>query len=260
MPSSLSPHIHAFPQRLAPVCSHLLAAVPLADRKDHYLFDEKSQTFRDLRQDNVHRNGRTSITHVVINHYQGSARLQHASAFGDDTRHFIEVAANHSRNAVVVEETGIHQKPPLSKTENLDLSQQIAEKVIWSIRNKEEKIRLTLDPPQLGTLFIELRRDKEEIKATLWADNPKTKEILENNQFQLQKTLEADGFKLGKYEVFVQKDMGSFQGNAENPIFHGQRSRKQSLGIEEAELAQPLEILPGVIHVAGGSQYIDRFI
>jgi hypothetical protein len=161
---------------------------------------------------------------------------------------------------IVVEETGIHQKPQLSKTENLDLSQQIAEKVIWSIRNKEEKIRLTLDPPQLGNLFIELHRDKEEIKATLWTDNPKTKEILENNQFQLQKNLEADGFKLEKYEVFVQKDMGSFQGNGENPIFDGQRSRKQFLGIQETELPQSLEIPPGAISAAGGSKYVDRFI
>jgi flagellar hook-length control protein FliK len=117
-----------------------------------------------------------------------------------------------------------------------------------------------LDPPQLGNLLIELHRDKEEIKATLWADNPKTKEILENNQFQLQKTLEADGFKLEKYEVFVQKDMGSFQGNEESPVFHGQQNPKQSLGIQEAESPQPLEILPGVIRAAGGSRYVDRFI
>jgi hypothetical protein len=162
--------------------------------------------------------------------------------------------------SMLVEEAGIHQKPQLSKTENFNLSQQIAEKVFWSIKNNEEKIHLTLDPPQLGNLFIELHRDREEIKATLWADNPKTKEILENNQFQLQKTLEADGFKLEKYEVFVQKDMGSFQGNEESSVFHGQQSRKQSMGIQESELPQPLEILPGLIRAAEGSRYIDRLI
>ena len=121
----------------------------------------------------------------------------------------------------VVEETGTPQKPQLSKTEHVDLYQQVAEKVIWSIRNNEERIRLTLEPPQLGNLFIELHREKEEIKATLWADNPKTKEILENNQFQLQKTLEGHGFKLEKYDVFLQNDMASFQGKEEKPVFHG---------------------------------------
>jgi hypothetical protein len=162
---------------------------------------------------------------------------------------------------IAVEETRFHQTPQPSKTENLDLSQQIAEKLIWSISNNKEEIRLTLDPPQLGNLFIELHRDKEEIKATLWADNPKTKEILENNQFQLQKTLEGHGFKLEKYDVFVQNDMKSFQRNEEKPIFHhGQGSQKQSLQIKETEFPPSLEILPGAIPRAWGSKYIDRFI
>jgi hypothetical protein len=161
---------------------------------------------------------------------------------------------------MTVQETGSHEKLQLFQTESLDLPQRIAEKLIWSIRNNREQIRLTLDPPQLGNLLIELHRDKEEIKATLWADNPKTKEILENNQFQLQKALEADGFKLEQYEVFVQKDMGSFQGNEESPVFQGRQSRKQLLGIEETELPPPLEILPGAILGTWGSKYIDRFI
>ena len=160
----------------------------------------------------------------------------------------------------VAEETGTLQKPQLSQTEHVDLYQQVAEKVVWSIRNNEERIRLTLEPPQLGNLFIELHREKEGIKATLWADNPKTKEILENNQFQLQKTLEGHGFKLEKYDVFLQNDMASFQGKEEKPVFHGQGSREKSLQIHEAELDPALEILPAAIPVAGGSQYIDRFI
>jgi len=162
--------------------------------------------------------------------------------------------------STVAEENGIQQKPPLSKTEHPGLYQQIAEKVIWSIRNNQEKIRLTLEPPQLGNLFIELHRNKEEIKATLWADNSKTKEILENNQFQLQKALEGHGFKLEQYEVFVQQDMGSFPGKEENPVFRGPGSRAQSLQMEEAELLPAPEILPGAIPASGASQYIDRFV
>jgi len=164
------------------------------------------------------------------------------------------------KSSTVAAENGIEQKPPLSKTEHPGLYQQIAEKVIWSIRHNEEKIRLTLEPPQLGNLFIELHRNKEEIKATLWADNPKTKEILENNQFQLQKTLEEHGFKLEQYEVFVQQDMGSFPGKEENPVFQGPGSRAESLQIEEVESPPALEIPPGAIPAFGGSQYIDRFI
>ena len=160
----------------------------------------------------------------------------------------------------VVEETGTPQKPQPSQTGQVDPYQQVADKVVWSIRNNEERIQLTLEPPQLGNLFIELQREKEGIKATLWADNPKTKEILENNQSQLQKTLEGHGFKLEKYDVFLQNDMASSQGKEEKPVFHGQGSREKSLQIHEAESDPALEILPAAIPVAGGSQYIDRFI
>jgi hypothetical protein len=160
----------------------------------------------------------------------------------------------------VAMETGTLQKPQPFKTEHVDLYQQVAEKVIWSIRNNEERIRLTLEPPQLGNLLIELHREKEGIKATLWADNPKTKEILENNQFQLQKTLEGHGLKLEKYDVFLQNDMASFQGKEEKPVFHGTGSPERSLPIQEGELDPGLEILPAAISVAGGSQYINRLI
>jgi hypothetical protein len=160
----------------------------------------------------------------------------------------------------VVEEAGIPQKSGLAKTEHPDLYQRIAEKIIWSIRNNEQNIRLTLAPPQLGNLYIEIHKNKEEIKVTLWADNSITKEILENNRFQLQKTLEGDGFKLEKYEVFVQKDMGAFQGNDENHFSHDKGSRTQSLEIQESELSQPLEFLPGIIRAGGKSRYVDRFV
>jgi flagellar hook-length control protein FliK len=160
----------------------------------------------------------------------------------------------------VVQETNSPQNPELSKAGQVDPYQQVADKVVWSIQNNEERIQLTLEPPQLGNLFIELQREKEGIKATLWADNPKTKEILENNQPQLQKTLEEHGFKLEKYDVFLKNDMASFQGKEEKSIFHGQGSREKSLQIHKAELDPSLEILPAAIPVAGGSQYIDRFI
>ena len=159
----------------------------------------------------------------------------------------------------ISEEMGIQQKPQLAKGGQVPRFEHIVERVIWAIRNNEERIRLTLDPPHLGNLYVEIRKEKEEINATLWADNPLTKEILESNQLQLRKLLEADGFKLGKYEVFVQKDTGSFRRNDENDFPRG-HGTTPSLEIKESELVQALEILPGSIVVAGGSKYIDRFI
>jgi len=194
---------------------------------------------------------------------KGKSDLKMNSASDNQPRqepYAIHELPGNPKPTVISEEISLHQKPPLAKGEQLHLFERIGERVIWAIRNNEERIRLILEPPHLGNLYIEIHKEKEEIKATLWADNPLTKEILENNQSQLQKILEGDGFKLEKYEVFVQNEMGSFPGKEESPVFQGPGSRKQSLETQEAELPQSLEVLPGAIPAAGGSQYIDRFI
>ena len=67
-----------------------------------------------------------------------------------------------------------------------------------------------LDPPQLCNLYIEIHRDKDNIKAALWTDSQVTKEILESQKVQLQRILKEDGFHLGQFDVFVQQNMKSF--------------------------------------------------
>ena len=54
-----------------------------------------------------------------------------------------------------------HEKPPaLVQTQKLQVFEQIGQKVVWSLNRHEEQFRLTLDPPQLGSIYIEIQRDK----------------------------------------------------------------------------------------------------
>jgi flagellar hook-length control protein FliK len=133
--------------------------------------------------------------------------------------------------------------------------------VVWSLKNNEEKIRLTLEPPQLGNIYMEIYRDKENIKATLWTDNPVTKEILEAHQIQIHKILKDDGFTLEKFSVFVQQDMTSFQGRGENSIAHGQSTRttaRDDQGSQPPELSEMVPILKNLPY--GDNQVIDIFV
>jgi hypothetical protein len=148
----------------------------------------------------------------------------------------------------------------ISKMEHLDLIQRIGGKISWSLRNNEEKIRLALEPPQLGNLLIEIHRDKEQVKAILWVDNSATKDILESSQLQLQKILEGDGFKLGKYEVFVQKDMGSFQGNDRDPVSQERGHQGNPLAQPDSTWALPSEMVGGITSTGWGSRYVDLFV
>jgi hypothetical protein len=65
---------------------------------------------------------------------------------------------------------------------------------------------------------MEICREKETIKATLWADNATTKAALEASQIQLQEILENEGFRIERFDVFLQENPGSFQGRKEAPL------------------------------------------
>ena len=98
------------------------------------------------------------------------------------------------------------------------------------------------------------------MKAILWADNSATKDILESSQSQLQKILEGDGFKLGKYEVFVQKDMGSFQRNDRDPVSQERGHQDNPMAQPDSTWALPSERVGGIISTGWGSRYVDLFV
>ena len=138
--------------------------------------------------------------------------------------------------------------------------QQVGQNVLWLIRNNEEKIRIALEPPELGQVFLEIDRHKDHVKAVLWTDNLATKASLETSQAEIQKIIEGEGFKLEKFNVFVQQDPGWFQGRKENP--GRQDSWGASLAAEErAPSANSVESVPGrtsSTYLASG--YLDLLV
>jgi hypothetical protein len=150
--------------------------------------------------------------------------------------------------------------PTSPKSEPQTLSQQVSQRAIWLIRNNEESVRITLDPPQLGHIYMVIDRSKEDIKATLWTDNPATKATLETNQLQIQKIIESEGFKLEKFDVFVQQDTGWYQGGKDDPMNPNPRSPASPSEIR-APLSgspDPVPAVPRAVHP--GSKYLDLFV
>ena len=114
-----------------------------------------------------------------------------------------------------VKETG---SPVPTKTEASGASQQVGQRLIWSIRNNEEIVRMSLEPPELGRIVLEINRNKENVKTTLWTDNPQTRAALESGHLEIQRIVENEGFKLEKFNVLVQQDMGGFHEGRENSL------------------------------------------
>jgi len=105
--------------------------------------------------------------------------------------------------------------PAAGPSRKPEVYEQVSQKMLWSFSQNEEKFRLILDPPHLGSIYMEIQRDKDQVKATLWAENPHAKQVLESNQNSIQKIIESEGFSLESFDVFVEQDLGAFQESRE---------------------------------------------
>ena len=162
---------------------------------------------------------------------------------------------------VVSEELPKAVEPTHSRAEHPQIYEQIGKKIIWTLKNNEERIRLTLEPPQLGNIYMEINRGGGNIRATLWTDNPVTKEILEMNQSQLHRILKEDGFKLEKFEVFTQQDMESFRERGESLYDHSPWAKNGFRGLKASPFIEPVEITPTEMNLSHrGNNSIDVFV
>ncbi len=145
--------------------------------------------------------------------------------------------------------------------EALSVYQQYSKGLLRNLQHGGERIQMTLDPPQLGSILLEINRDRNFVTAHLWTDNPHTKELLDFSQGQLQKTLELDGFKLDRFEVLVQPDLKSFQEErwfgGRQPVWENSR--------QEGGRASPEGLIPAspetaTLRFSQGNQYVDTWV
>jgi hypothetical protein len=162
--------------------------------------------------------------------------------------------------SVTSPETGRGSLPHLCRTDPAQIYEQLGKQLLWSLKNGQEKIRMVLEPPELGNIYMEVKREKDLVNATLWTDNAATKELLERHQIQLHKLLKADGFALEKFDVFVQQGMG-WLGSREKPLDPGPRfqAETQDEGRARGPASQEIGGLEPGLSIRN-SRYVDLFV
>lgn len=93
-----------------------------------------------------------------------------------------------------------------NKSEPVDMKktiEQIAEKMKFSIDNNKNQIRINLKPETLGELRMEIEVVNSVLTAKVMVDNEKTKELIQNNLFQLKDEIKNTGLEIKSFEVFV---------------------------------------------------------
>jgi hypothetical protein len=108
---------------------------------------------------------------------------------------------------------------------------------------------------------MEISREKENIRAALWTDNPATKEILEANHIQLSRILKDDGFNLEKFDVSLHQDMSSFQDREGRVLHPGPWGRDEFRDNPISTPFEASEVSPALMSRSyEGSKHVDLFV
>ncbi len=119
-----------------------------------------------------------------------------------------------------------------------------------------KKATITLTPPELGKMKIDIEMKDNIVKAVLKAENPLVKETLEANIATLKSSLEAQGLSVD--EIIVEIDAKT-QQNAGGELGGGDKgaeSRRSTRGLLEDES----DIVPPAATQATGDAEVDLFI
>jgi hypothetical protein len=111
-----------------------------------------------------------------------------------------------------IENTSQSSKASLSNS----VINQIVENAQIIVKGDKKEIKIHLDPPSLGSIHMKVTMDSHSMKATMIADTPHVKEVIESNLNELKRSLADSGIKVEQFSVFVghgynQNDAGNAQ-------------------------------------------------
>ena len=92
-----------------------------------------------------------------------------------------------------------------------DIMGQIEDGAANMLKRSSGRIVITLEPPNLGTLNMDVRVHNDVVRMILIADNNDVKQVLHTNLDQLKTALQGQGLNIDRFEVLVQER--SFEGN-----------------------------------------------
>jgi len=95
-----------------------------------------------------------------------------------------------------------------------DIMDQIEESTTKMLKKGPGRIVITLEPPNLGTLNVDVKVHNDMVRLLLIADNHEVKQVLHSNLDQLKTALQNQGLNMDHFDVLVQ------QKSSENPGFH----------------------------------------
>ncbi len=101
---------------------------------------------------------------------------------------------------------------------------QLADKMTVRTNGAQNEVQVRLDPPSLGKVRMNITTSGDSVRATIVAENPAVKQVIENNFNQLRDAMGEQGLKLDSFTVTVggesanQNPSGQASGEENTPF------------------------------------------
>jgi len=151
-------------------------------------------------------------------------------------------------------------RPGLSRPQQMaeSLLKPIAEKIAYSSRHNQHRIRIQLEPKELGQIRIHLIYSNSNLRARIVTENGFVKDALENQWPQLNRTLAQQGITLERLDVSLDSGQAGFSKKSEE--WGGSRENRQAVARPDAaSVTQPIEDWDPSLRETGSSQ-VDLMI
>tara|TARA_R110001592_G_scaffold245588_2_gene507017 strand:- start:1300 stop:2970 length:1671 start_codon:yes stop_codon:yes gene_type:complete len=130
----------------------------------------------------------------------------------------------------------------------------IGERVMMMISQGKQEVQIRLDPAELGSMFIKVQVQQDQVQLNIQTQAGLSKDIIEQNMPRLREQLAQQGIQLGEANVQQQsQQQGQQQRNNEVNTASGQRGN----GLEMIEDEQTAVWMPSKI--ASSEQGIDFY-
>ncbi len=150
----------------------------------------------------------------------------------------------------------------IEKSESIDMKkniQEIAEKMRFTINNQKNLIKINLKPKSLGELTMEIELVKNVLTAKIMVDNEKTKQLIQDNLYQLKDEIKDTALEIKSFEVFVgsgndfsKHSRGQFNFNQFNKKNKNNENLKKALKKSES-----IDYMESPIANDGSNQYLE---
>ena len=116
------------------------------------------------------------------------------------------------------------------------ITAQIIEKFTLRGFGNQREVYIKLDPPSLGTIRMTVSTSGETVRATIIAENPVVKSVIENNLSQLKDSITHQGVKIDSFNVLVGGNASHSAEEHKSALdYLGQLGREESMAHEQAE-------------------------